>query len=378
MKKILFTALLAANVTAVHAMEDFWRYMTVSVTGTYTKSTNNGLSVGDTLTMNSFGHPNFPAHSSPSDSADGVMDGGRQWLFLDPGYEGDYALGLTYRFRGTPTRLFATYDHFRDDDSRDDVNIRNLGYEWRGLAPSESSDSQDPLLSQTLASANVHHRADEFRIGFVTSVPVHPRVTLDSSFFFEYDRVTRDINEEIDGGTLSNGRTLSTGVARRSTENSVRGWGPGLGAKTHVRPFHSRYMQNFGLFAGMKTILLYVHNDFDQEYSETSDNDFYSYDGDRTHSLVGKLDITFGIDMDGCMCSNIGRLPINLALGMRYMNMFNVFKNGNAAYNTIQPGTNHAPDAPYFRTFAANSGGANDWGRIGPFLQFRLGGSNRA
>jgi len=366
MKKILFGAIIAANVTAVHAIENFWRYMTVSATGTYTKSTNNGLSVGDMITTNSAGALNFPAGNSPA----GTMDGGRRWIFVDPSFEGDYALGLAYRFRGTNTRLFASYDHFNDSEGKDANSIRNLGYEFGGVPPVGGG-----TVADTRGFTEARHRSDELRIGFVNHVPVHPRVTLDSSFFFEYDRVNRTIDESIQGVDAT-GVVVAAQTAVRSTKNRVSGWGPGLSAATHIRPFNGHYLSPFGFFAGLKTIMIYTDNDFDQVY-QSAQGPYYGYTADSTNSLVGKLDITFGVDMNGCVCSNLGGLPLNIALGMRYMNMFNVFKNGNAAFNPVEVAAG-APAAAVFRSFAASSGPSNDWGRIGPFLQFRLGGSRQA
>jgi hypothetical protein len=61
-------------------------------------------------------------------------------------------------------------------------------------------------------------------------------------------------------------------------------------------------------------------------------------------------------------------MSAGVSLGMRYMNMFNAFKNGNVAYNN-GPAVN-APGLPVYL------GGSNDFGRIGPFLQVRLGGAD--
>jgi hypothetical protein len=363
MKRILFGAILAATATASNAhVEDVWRHMAFTATGTYTKTTSDGLSIGDLLIQR-------PNASNPASGVNGHMDGGRRAVFLDPDYDGGYALGLSYHFHNSRTRLFLHYDYFRDHNEQDTVNIRNLGYQPGGLNPDGS----------TLASTEGHSRAEdhseEWRIGFVHHAPLHPRVTVDSSFFFEYDRVSRAIHDEILGFD-SSGST--EGSAERFTKDRVKGWGPGIGARTHLRPFHRHHLQGIGLFASVKTILLYTDNDFNEDYLETSEDDFYFYEPEQSHSLVGKLDISFGVDMTSCIFSSLGQLPFNVALGMRYMNMYDVFKHGNADYNPpqhirIDPGTSHI-----YGSFAANSGPSSDWGRIGPFLQFRIGGSYHA
>jgi hypothetical protein len=60
----------------------------------------------------------------------------------------------------------------------------------------------------------------------------------------------------------------------------------------------------------------------------------------------------------------------DISLGMRYLNLFNALKNGNTAFNPNAGANNNV-----VANFAPNLGPAQDWGRYGPFLRFKLGGA---
>ena len=127
---------------------------------TYTKPSNNGLSVGDLLFAN---------------AAANVTDGGRRHTFIDPEMDWDYALGLSYRFPHTHSRLFFNYEHYQNRvDTKGDIDIRNIG-----LAPDGGP---------TAGSANVDIHSNEFRIGAKHDLHFGDHFCLDVLAFFEYDK----------------------------------------------------------------------------------------------------------------------------------------------------------------------------------------------
>jgi hypothetical protein len=350
--KVTFGAILAMGMVSAsqaHVREIF-PYLSISGAFTYTQSSNNGLSVGDLLVATSSNN----------------FDGERRAVFLDPDYEGGFNLGLSYHIPHSRTRLYVNYDHFKDDQENDTDGIRNLGFA-PGITFSPIGGTR--TVTATEGYARAEHRSREFQIGFGHNVPFSQGFYLDLLGYFEYDNVHRTIGESISIATTA-GINQVLGQANpdaiRYTENRVNGWGPGIGAIAHMVPY-SRYA-NMGIFVGVKTALLRVDNDFFQEYLNAPQGTFYTYDPEESHSIIGKLDISFGVDYScGVRTHAVGPLYFDASLGMRYMNMFNVFKNGNAEFNPIISGA-------ILPLFAANTGYPNDWGRVGPFLQFSIGG----
>jgi hypothetical protein len=340
LSKVTFGAIVAMGVvSAAQAhVREFIPYFSVAGALTYSRSTSNGLSEGDLLIT-----------SIP-------FDGERRTVFLEPDYEPDFDVGISFHFPQSNSRVFFNYDHFKDHKEDNVLNIRNLG-----LQPTINS------YSLTNGHARVEHHYDEYQLGFSHNLDFHPRFYLDLLAYFEYDHLSRNFFETIEGINGQSPRVDDFGT--RYTQNGVKGWGPGVGVIGHLIP-HPRY-SNIGIFIGAKTALLRMHNNFDQEYTfgstlTPSSDGFYTYDPESTHSVVGKLDINFGLDYSCGIRSGMGKLFFDTSLGMRYMNMINVFKNGNAAYNPILVNP---------VGFAANTGYPNDWGRIGPFLQFSIGGA---
>lgn len=330
MKKVLkvtFGTMLAAGlVTSAFAGESELRQRgAVWVTGTYTESSNNGASYGD-------------IQQSPTVVAN--FDGERRHVFVDPDLEFDYALGFSYHFCGTETRLFVSYDHFSDHNDSTNVNVRNLN-----------------LTPPSAAYGKVTNHADEVRIGLTHSLIFSRRFEFDLSGFFEWDEVKRDIDEAIRSGNA---------FATRNSHNDVQGWGPGIGARARTAPF--RCYPNVGFFVGGNAALLWADTNY-EVIAFDSTGLTYHYDPEETESVVGKLDISFGLNYTKCFRDMSGML-VDIALGVRYMNMFNVFKNGNAYFNPVYANSNAI-------SFAANIGSAaNDWGRVGPFLTFAIGGAD--
>ncbi|MBS0289931.1 MAG: hypothetical protein JSS07_07870 [Proteobacteria bacterium] len=335
--KVTFGTMLAVSSVVpaiVTAHEHFAEHLAIWADVTYTEASNNGLSVGDLVFANTIAND---------------FDGGHRHIFLNPDHEFDYALGISYRLPYSHSHLFMSYDHFNDDiDNEGEVNIRNLG-----LAP----------LPQTQGIASYEVHSQEFRFGVTHNLGFGDRFCLDLLAFLEYDKLRQTVSEiatQVDDGELR--------VHARETENKVKGFGPGVG-------FNSRwyaYNPHWHIFAGASTILLAADNDYSQSFlGGDNDIDFYAYQPEGSDSLVGKIDINFGINYHCAFSYAMCGYQWDLTLGMRYMNMFNVFKNGNTAFNP-----NAGDDNDVASDFAANLGFPQDWGRWGPFLRFKIGGAH--
>lgn len=331
----LGTVLAAALSSTVFADEnEFLARSAIWVTGTWTEASNNGTSYGDMQ------------QSPPINIANGVaaIDGVHRHVFVDQDMEFDYALGYSYHIPCSATRFFVSYDHYRDgDDSTNSPFMRNLG-----VTPNSS------------AYGHVSNHAQEFRIGLSHTTKFNNQFHFDLSGFFAWDEVKRDIDERI---TNSN-----QALFYRNTFESVKGWGPGVGGRARTIPFIC--YPNFGFFVGANTTLIWAENDYEASLRDNANGIetlIYGYDPESTESVVGKIDISFGLNYSRQL-RDFSCSMIDIALGLRYMNMFNVFKNGNAYQNPVFPGSN-AND------FAANLGYPNDFGRVGPFLTFAIGGA---
>lgn len=339
MKKVLkvtFGAVLAVSMAApmiasAHVHE-IWNGIAVWGDATYMRQSNNGLSVGD-YTL---------ATTAPA-----TFDGAHNHFFVDPDYEFDWALGVSYRLPHTHNRIFMSYDHFQNDvDRQGDFGIRALG-----LAPG----------AFTFAATELDTNAHEFRVGAIHDLHFGDHFCLDFKAFLEYARVTQTLNETIE----------QSGTVRfQSTENLIKGFGPGVG-------FVSRWYSHnptWHIFAGANTTLLKVENEYSQTFGELVGQlagRGYDYQPHETDSVVGKLDIEFGINWGCKFRHELRGAAWDVALGMKYMNMINVFKNGNTAYQ-VNGGANALPtsnNAPYL-------GAAQDWGKYGPFLRVKIGGAN--
>jgi len=302
-------------------------FIAVWVEGTYTKPSNNGLSVGDLL----FANPN-------------LFDGGHRHTFLAPDNQWDYALGFSYRLPCQNTRLFFHYDHYDADDSKGDIDIRNLSF-----AP--------PPQTQEVATINEH--SNEFRFGAIHDLHFGDYFSLDLLAFLEYDKLRLTLNETISQAGI---------IGARETENKVRGFGPGVGFMTRWYAHNPHWH----IFAGATTAILAADNDYHQTFLTSAvPPGFYNYDPEESDSLVGKLDINFGINYRCAFRHYFCGAIWDISLGMRYMNIFNAIKNGNTVYNP-----NAFDDAGTPINFSPNLGFPQDWGRWGPFLKFKIGGKD--
>ncbi len=336
--KVTFGAILAAGTlgTAQANMADMFDHVGAHVTGTYSKASNNGMSYGDTFVA-------FPT----------AAGGGRfgQPVFVGSKHDWDWGAGLMYGF-SEHTSLYFNYEHYSDGSDSNAVNVRNLGVS----APLMGAGN--PV--STAATGHSSNKTNEYELGLAHKWAQSPKFCIDYKAQLQWDTYDREFYETNDG---DNGD-----FARRTTTNSFKGFGPGVGLMAHARPLS--HCPTFGLFAGGVGSAMYGKN----EFSSVAVNQATFLTGvfpDNSHSIVGKLDVKFGVDyvnnfaMDGC------KIPYGLALGMRYMNAFNVFKNGNTYAGPLNVSPTGAIASDRF-TFLGST--ANDFGRFGPFLTFNVGG----
>lgn len=330
------TMLSMALASTAWAHMDIFERGAVWVTGNYTEPSNNGMSYGAIV-------------QSPGDNIG--RNGEKRHVFVNNDLEFDYALGFSYHIADTRTRAFVSYDHFSDANDANNENTLNL-------------NNIDPnVLGPSAAWGHVHNHADEVRVGLSHALDFNSRFHLDLATYFEWDEVKCNLEERVSG--VGDDVLIA---AYRNTYNRFQGWGPGLGARARAIPV-SKY-SNVGFFMGMNAAMMWGDNVYASSFRQDIGNGevlAYHYDPEVNHSLVGKLDVSFGLDYR-CYRQDLSDAVVNIALGIRYMNMFNVFKNGNAYQNPVYRGSNNVD-------YAANLGYPNDWGRVGPFLTFAIGGA---
>ncbi len=316
-------------VTQVTQAHDIYSPIAVYIEANYTKPSNNELSVGDFLFATSPGL-NF--------------DGGHSHTFIEPKNEYDFAAGLTYRFANSNTRLFLDYDHFDTDEEKADIDLRNICY----LPPPD-----------TFGFARLEVHAYEFRVGAMHALNFN-RFNLDLLAFFENVKLTQ---------TLFGSIVQEEEYSVFSSENNTRGFGPGIGV--NARHYPCWMWRHWNLFAGLRASLLQSQYHFTSFYeADDAKGGIYSYDAEGTESIVGKLDVEFGINYHTAFKHEMHGIKSDISLGFRFMNMFGALKNGNMAFNP-----NGGANATVMQDFTPNQGPANDWGRFGPFLRFKIGGA---
>ncbi len=355
--KVTFGTMLAASMVApAYATgNDFLNHSAVYVEGTYYRPSNNGLSVGDQLVAPSITAGQFGAP---------ILDGWRRADFLNPENTYDYALGYSYHIPRSPTRVFLRYEHFDDDTAIggvDAVDFRNIGTE-----PGYPNYPNVGPVGGTMENAKLHESLSEFKVGLSRELQFTPKFGVELLGFLENDRLSVSLSESMFGTIYTS--TVPQDLSR-DTDGKMTGFGPGIGAVGKIYPF-SRCPQ-WAFFAGGTTTLLYANNEYQQSYYQTQagvsgggvvNPVFYVYDPEDSHSLVGKVDISFGVNYHYRFMHDVYGAVFDLTLGLRYMNIINAMKNGDTAYN------------PFIANFAANTGWPQDWGLFGPFLRFRLGG----
>ncbi len=360
--KATFGSLLALGVVLpsavlAHSHNDPFLHLAAWVEGTYYKPSNNGLSVGDQLFANTGGSP----------SGAGLFDGGRRAVFLEPDNDFDYALGFSYHMPHSQTRLFFSYDHYNNDiDDNGQIDVRNLGIS-PGVVPDVPAGNG--AAGTTFGISSYDLSSHEFRVGAIHDLHFGDRFCLDLLAFLEYDKLRQTLHERITGMTIG----IPAGVAPavpaapinrvRETESKLRGFGPGVGLMTRWYSHHPHWH----VFFGGNATLLTADNDYSQTFFATP-TDFYIYEPEETDSVVGKLDILFGINYH-CALHEMHGMQWDISLGMHSLNLFYAFKNGNTAFSP-----NGGAGAGVPNNFTPNLGVPQDWSRFGPFLKFRVGG----
>jgi hypothetical protein len=333
--KVTFGAVLAVGTlgTAQANMEQLVNHFGVQVTGTYTQATENAQSFGDQFVA-------LP-----------LAGGGGRFVspvFVENDYDFDYGLGLMYGFTDK-TRVYFNYDHFSTSDDSSASNITNISIGSTANAP-------------TSGNGSVSYNANEYDLGVGHLWEHSPRFAVDYRAQLQWDRFAQSFVETIRGTPLAGGRDN----AIRTTNNTFRGFGPGVGLMAHAKPITN--CPTIGVFAGGIASLMYGRN----EFAVVAYNDIlpqYQVTPENSHSIVGKLDIKFGVDYSNHFNMDCGKVPYALALGMRYMNAFNAFKNGNTQVAGIDLETVAVNTQPW----AINQGTPADFGRFGPYLQLSVG-----
>ncbi len=329
---------MAAPLTAQALVKDPANHIAVWGELTYMRPSSNGLSVGD------YALAPFPAN----------IDGARNHYFLEPENDFDWKAGISFRIPNyRHTRVFFSFDHFSNNEFQGDVNIRNLG-----LAPTVG-----PFVG-TQATYDYDLKNYEYRLGAIHDLHFGDHFCMDLIAFFEYDKVRQETFETIS-------RNPAVELRTRHTENEARGWGPGVGFMT--RWF--AHSPHWHIFAGADTALIKMENEFHQTFAGVTGafaGQSYDYNPANSDSLVGKIDIEFGVNYACAFTHEMHGMKWDISLGMRYMNMINVFKNGNTAYQPFAFSNGGAAQ----QVTPVYLGAAQDWGKYGPFLRFRLGGNH--
>ncbi|MCS5709462.1 hypothetical protein CC99x_011200 [Candidatus Berkiella cookevillensis] len=323
--KVTLGTMLVAGFAATTAQAGSWNRVAVTGTATYTEATSNAATMGDALIV-AGGNPEF-----------------RRAFVVEPDNELDFGIGLSYRLGGnnpaSDTRLYLDYDHFSDDEVRSASGIRNLGNAGGNGVGSQA------ILDQ---------KSEQFRLGVTQTLHFGQRLDVTLNGFLEYLKLDRSFSE-------------ATAHHARTTEDEMKGFGPGFGAAARGTPFS--YCPEFGIFGGANTSLLYAQNEYAQTNSTGAAATSYFYNPEDSHSVVAKLDAEFGVDYRRVINSDMARVLFHAALGVRYVNAINAFKAGNTSWNPSALNGNA-------QNFAQWTGASHDFGRVGPFLRVTIGGAD--
>lgn len=318
---------------AAPAQADFASRVAINGTLTYTETSNDGLSVGDSATV-------LPGGAFPAI---------RRAEFIDPDMELDYGLGLTYRLgNNSDSRLFFDWDRYGWGRDSAVPNVYNFG-----IPPVVAN------VSTGMGHASFDY--DQFRLGVMHTLHFGDKLDLTLNGFLDYTKIDRDIHEFASDVTGGNHHY-------RHTHDEMEGWGPGFGAEARVTPFD--WCPQLGLFGGMNGTLLWVDNEYTQRVRVNGGATNYDLTPEDSDSLVAKFDAQFGVDYQRVFHTSWMPVMFKAALGLRYTNVVNAFKGGNTQFNA-----GNAFAAQFFNR-AITPGTSHDFGRWGPFLRFSLGGAN--
>lgn len=360
MKKLLsltaLAVLSAGMVTPAMADWDIFERGEVHVAGLYMKPSNNGLEVGSTQIS---GAPiSIPGGVTPplNNLLTSVFD--EDIVSLEPRFRWNYALGFSYLFCGTQTRMFFDYEYFQDHASISGAGVSN-GFLFE--------------MGDLYSRVDVKHNM--FRTGLSRLVPVGPQFSVDLSAFFEYNRLyQKTIENDLNSTTLL-AQIVGTNVSFDSyvsSLNKMHGFGPGVGFKILGAP--NACCPQFKLFGGIMASILWADQsgDFEQDIIAFIPNGSASpptitaeipfmIQPHGGKALVSKFDIDLGIDYSHKVCVDSAKMLLGVTVGVRYVNLINALKYTNyTALPILNQSSNFQPV---------------DWGRAGPYIQFKLGGA---
>jgi hypothetical protein len=236
-------------------------------------------------------------------------------LVINPEFHWDYNFGMTHRLADSNTRLVLNYDHFNNDNRR--TFNTTEGY--------------------------VKHKDRDFKVGVNHTLEFGPKFDLVLGGAFEYAKIQRNFN-------------IDTGVNNTKTFNEAKGWGPYVSLL--ARGFPMSKSCGMSLYGNAGIGVLYAQNKFNQQVRNAAGAlQAGSFDPQNTKGALAKVDAGFGVEYQRTMRSDMANLLLGVRLGVKYNNYLNGLRNNvdsNDAYASNQ----------------------RDYGRIGPFLEFKLGGAD--
>lgn len=292
-----------------------------SAAATYTEASNNGLHMGNSVLSGTAG---APITLRP--------------IFLEPDHEWDYTLGLTYRLPNSDTRFFLDYDHYRGSEDR-----RAFGINALLQAPSVHTDGY------------VKHKDHNFKLGLKRTLEFGSQFEMVYGAGFEWAKVERNFTvSAVDAG----------GTHHRASYDEAEGWGPYVDVLGRAYPFNNNRCWSVFAHAGLG--LLYADNSPYVDYIEDGVRPAtgLNIQPEETTSIITHVEADLGVEWNRVMRADFADMRLGMRLGLKYLNYINAFKNGNLYQwpaSGLHANLNTSPD---------------DYGRMGAFLQFTLGGAN--
>lgn len=268
----------------------------------------------------------------------------RKVFSLHPDKHLDYTFGLGYHFPCTNTDLVLEYDHFKD------TTRRHEHPELAGVA----YPSNFTVNAGNSVKATVRYDEKDWRLGLRHTV--HQGARFDAVFgaFIEYLNLNRNFHSQF---------ADSTGIKDVYTYETVKGWGPyfDVNAKAYIC---GGCAKNLNLFAHLGVGFLNTSDDYKLTAynSEKAIDTSYSLCAERNRHLVLKMDAEVGAEMRCVFHNTCPDLQFSARAGLKYLDHVNVFKGANVNLGT---GSFNIPMNP-----------VGDYSRVGPFLEFTIGGAN--
>ena len=316
---IALSSLIAVGLSAPVAAHNWFDQLAVKAAATYTKPTNNGLDFGFLRTGNFSYRP----------------------FFVEPSHEFDFAWGLEFRTNHDgDTRAFLEYDHYNHSKQRAASGLILLG--------------SGPEADSTV-TGDVSHDEHSIKFGARHTLHFGPYFDTVLGGFFEYANVEKTWKRAYaaPGGAIQ---------VFDFSEDQMRGWGPGIDALGRAFPFGNEN-HNWSLFAAGSFSLLWADHEYHYASSpnQQEEQDALALDPEDTKSRVSKMETSLGVEYSRLFTSDVASVVLGARLGVKYLGYFNAFKGGN--HDSVVSGA-----VQFSRDY--------DYGRMGPFLEFRLGGAH--